>query len=96
MSTLDRKLVRDLRRLGGQVLTIALVVAAGIAGYVTLRSTWASLEEARSACYGRYRFGDVFAHFTRAPSSVAGELEDIPRGAFGIHGVPRDRSAARG
>jgi putative ABC transport system permease protein len=78
VSTLDRKLVRDLRRLGGQVLTIALVVAAGIAGYVTLRSTWASLEEAKSAYYEQYRFGDVFAHVTRAPSSVADELEDIP------------------
>jgi len=36
VSVLHRKLVRDLLQLRGQVVTIALGVAAGIASYVTL------------------------------------------------------------
>ncbi len=78
VTALDRKLWRDLIRLKGQVLTIALVVAAGIAAYVTLRSTWASLTQSRDTYYERYRFADVFANLKRAPESVARRIEDIP------------------
>ena len=84
MKALDRKLWRDLGRLRGQVLTIALVVAAGIAAFVTLRSTWASLETARRDYYARYRFGDVFAQLERAPDWVAGEIATIP-GVAEVH-----------
>jgi putative ABC transport system permease protein len=78
VSALDRKLARDLVRLRGQALTIALVVAAGVASYVTLRSTWASLTASRDAYYDRHRFADVFAHLERAPRSVAAEIEAVP------------------
>ncbi|HEU5170002.1 MAG TPA: ABC transporter permease [Gemmatimonadales bacterium] len=78
MKTLDRKLLRDLRHLLGQVVTIALVVACGIASYVTLQSTWESLETSKVAYYERWRFGHVFAHLERAPESVAQRLEAIP------------------
>jgi len=74
VNTLDKKLFRDLSRMGGQVVTIALVVAAGIAGYVTMRGTYASLTYSKDAYYERYRMGDVFAHLARAPSSVADQL----------------------
>ena len=43
VSVLDRKLLRDLMRLKGQALTIALVVAVGVANYITLRSAWRAL-----------------------------------------------------
>jgi putative ABC transport system permease protein len=75
---IDRKLLRDLQYLRGQVLTIALVVACGIASYVTLQSTWSSLETSKTSYYLRYRFGDVFAHLKRAPESVREELEVVP------------------
>ena len=35
MKALDRKLLRDLRAMWSQVLTIALVVASGIGGFIT-------------------------------------------------------------
>jgi putative ABC transport system permease protein len=78
VSALDRKLLRDLSRLRGQVITIALVVAAGIAAFVTLQSAWASLERARDTYYDRYRFGDVFATAERVPGPTAAEIEAIP------------------
>lgn len=75
---LDRKLLRDLAALKGQVLTIALVVASGITAFVCLQSTWDSLEVSRETYYGRYRFGDVFVHLKRAPEPVRDRLAAIP------------------
>lgn len=77
MSALDRKLLRNLRTLAGQGITIALVVAAGIATYVCLQGTWRSLIRSRDAYYERHRFGDVFATLSRAPLSVAERVEAI-------------------
>ena len=84
MNPLSRKLVRDLRRLLGQVVTIALVVACGIASFVTLRSTYDSLLVSRDAYYEAYRFADVFARLERAPESVRERAETIP-GVAALH-----------
>lgn len=78
VSALQRKLVRDLAHLKGQVVTVALVVACGVAGYVAFQSTWDSLEHSKSAYYERYRFADAFVHLKRAPEWVATRLEAIP------------------
>ena len=40
MSLLDRKLLRDISAMRGQVITIALVVAAGVAVFVASISTY--------------------------------------------------------
>lgn len=84
MSPLDRKLIRDLSRLRGQVLTIALVVASGIAAFIAMRGNYHSLTAARDAFYARTRFADVFVHLERAPRSVAADLEAIP-GVARVH-----------
>jgi putative ABC transport system permease protein len=84
VKALDRKLLRDLGHLRGQVITIALVVACGIASFVTLQSTFTSLQIAKTGFYRQYRFGDVFVHLERAPDAVAGRLEDI-RGVARVH-----------
>lgn len=78
MSTLDRKLGRDLWRLKGQVATIGLVLACGMMAMIMLRSTWQSLIAARDVYYDQFRFADVFARLERAPASVAARLENIP------------------
>jgi putative ABC transport system permease protein len=78
VSTLERKLARDLWRLKGQVATIALVLACGILTMVMLRSTWHSLIAARDTYYERYRFADVFAHLQRAPDAEVARLEQLP------------------
>jgi putative ABC transport system permease protein len=75
---LERKLTRDLWQLRGQVLTVALVVAGGIAGFTALRSTYSSVVQTRDSYYADYRFGDVFAHLRRAPESLRPRLEAIP------------------
>lgn len=75
---LTLKLVRDVRRLSGQVATTAFVVAAGVASYVAMTSTGHSLGTSRDSYYRDFRFGDVFAQLERAPLSVHAELEAIP------------------
>ena len=77
ISAIDKKLLRDLGRLLGQVITIALVVAGGIAGYVTMQGTYVSLEHSRATYYERYRFADVFAHAKRVPDAIAARIEAI-------------------
>lgn len=78
MRALDRKLLRDLRRLRGQGVAIALVVACGVATVVTTRTAYESLVLARSDYYARYRFADVFAHVKRAPESLRERIAAIP------------------
>lgn len=77
VAALTRKLFRDLARLGGQALTIALVVASGIASYVSFASAQGSLVFARDAFYLSHRFADVFVHAERAPKSLKADLEAI-------------------
>ncbi|WP_254449015.1 ABC transporter permease [Thalassococcus sp. S3] len=78
MSPLDRKLFRDLWRMKGQALAIAVVIGMGVAMLVMMTGLVASLEETRDAYYDRYRLADVFAPVTRAPEHLLPELAAIP------------------
>ena len=78
MKALDRKLLRDLRLMWSQALTIALVVASGIGGFITSLSAVESLELARDRFYNEGRFADVFASVKRAPNALEAVLRDVP------------------
>ena len=78
MRAMDRKVLRDLWHLRGQVLAIGMVVAAGIAALIMSLSTLEALDETTAAYYERYRFGDVFASVKRAPASVEQRIASIP------------------
>lgn len=77
MGALDRKLIRDFRRLWAQALAVALVLACGVATLILAIGAYRSLEETRRAYYERYRFGDVFASATRAPNSLGDRIREI-------------------
>jgi putative ABC transport system permease protein len=78
ISALDRKLLREVKLLGGQIATIALVVAGGIACFICLRGTCNSLDWSRAAYYERFRFADVFATVKSAPEPLARRIEALP------------------
>ena len=78
MSPLDTKLVRELVSMRWQVLTISLVVAAGVAVFVAAISTFYSLQAAQNRFYDQSRFPDVFVTVKRAPLSIVPRLEAIP------------------
>ena len=78
MRALNRKLLRDLWHMRGQMLAIAAVIMGGVATLVMSLSTYDSLVSTRNRFYGEYRFADVFANLKRAPEPVAERLAAIP------------------
>ena len=78
MSLLDRKLWRDISAMRGQVVSIALVVAAGIAVFVASVSTYDSLQSGRDRFYEQARFPHIFVSLKRAPLAIAARLVTIP------------------
>jgi putative ABC transport system permease protein len=78
MRALTRKLWRDLRLMWSQALTIAAVVASGVAGFVTTLSAVDSLSLARDRFYADAHFADVFAAVKRAPDALRERLRALP------------------
>ena len=78
MKTLTRMFWRDLWHLRGQVSAAALVVACGMAAFVSMRSTYESLLTAQAKYYTAFRFADVFAQVKRAPENLAARIAEIP------------------
>ncbi|HEY1226103.1 MAG TPA: ABC transporter permease, partial [Ramlibacter sp.] len=78
MKALDRKVLRDLRLLWSQALTIAMVVASGIGGFIATLSAVDSLARARDSFYAQGHFADAFASVKRAPQAMAQRLAEVP------------------
>ncbi|MCU0665006.1 MAG: ABC transporter permease [Myxococcota bacterium] len=77
MSTLWRKLLRDILRMKGQCVAIAVLIALAVGTFVGFASTHRSLSSSRDAYYSEYRFGHVFAEVARAPRTLAEGLRAI-------------------
>jgi putative ABC transport system permease protein len=78
LALLDRKAARDLWRQRGAFAAVALVVASGIALFVSLRSMHGYLLAAQHDYYRSGRFGEVFATVERAPLHLGAEVLEIP------------------
>jgi putative ABC transport system permease protein len=76
VSVLDRKVLRDVWNLRGQVITIALLVATGVAVLVGSVSTYASLLATQDTYYRASHFANVWADVKRAPTSVFDALSE--------------------
>lgn len=77
MAPLDRKLLRDIVRLKGQVLAIALVMASGVGVLVMALTSIEALHETANAYYERYNFADIFANVKRAPEHLADRIRRL-------------------
>jgi len=77
MRAIDRKLIRNLRSMRGQAVAILLIVACGVASYVTMRTAYIGLLDSRDTYYARYRMADVWAPVKRAPRAEAREIGAI-------------------
>jgi len=78
ISPLDRKLLRDLARMKGQVIAVSLVMACGLAMMIMTRSLILTLESTRAAYYQQYAMADVFASLKRAPLALAERVAALP------------------
>lgn len=84
MHALDKKVLRDLRLMWSQAITIALVVASGIGGFMASLSAVESLDLARDRFYRSNRFADVFMSVKRAPLAIRERLQQLP-GVAEVH-----------
>src|SRR6476646_2441704 len=87
ISHLDRKLWRDLGRMKGQAVAVALVMGCGVAMMIMARSLIHSLESTRREYYEANRFAEVFVQLKRAPNAFAarvGELSGVVAVQAGI------------
>lgn len=78
ISNLDRKLLRDLKRMLGQAIAVSMVIACGLAMMIMSRSLIYSLDTTQREYYETNHFADVFAQLKRAPQSVAARIHEIP------------------
>jgi putative ABC transport system permease protein len=78
ISPLDKKLLRDLAKMKGQVFAVSLVMACGLAMMIMTRSLIFTLESTRSTYYQRHAMADIFGTLKRAPLSVADQLATLP------------------
>jgi putative ABC transport system permease protein len=78
MSSLQRKLWRELWHIRGQAIAIALVLIGGVAVCIMCLSTYNSLRLARDQYYRDYHFGHVFLGLKRAPLNLLQRVRDLP------------------
>lgn len=78
LPTLDRKLLRDLKRLRAQAFAVSSVLACGVALFVMATGMYDSLERARDGYYDSARMADLAVSVVRAPDPVANQLAALP------------------
>ncbi len=77
MRVLHLKARRDLRHLGLQAVTVALLVGCGVGLLVAAWSSYETLGRARDQFYIDGRFGDVFAELKRAPRDLVPRIREL-------------------
>lgn len=77
MNALNRKLIRDILKMKGQVIAISLVIVSGVATFIMLISVMDSLQQTRERFYREYRFADIFASLKRAPDTLKQRIMEI-------------------
>ena len=77
VSMLDRKLLRDLWIMKAQVISIALLIASGVAVFVMSVSNYLALLDAQESHYRNERFADLFAGVKRAPLTLVNRIREI-------------------
>lgn len=78
MLAINRKLLRDLWHMKGQALAIVMIIASGVALFVTQLATLDSLTFTRDSYYAEKRFADVFANCKRAPAPALQRIRELP------------------
>ena len=77
ISALNRKLLRDLWNIKGQLVAIVFVMASGIMSFVLSFGVLDSLEIGRDVYYDRFEIADVWASAKRVPQDVDEQIREI-------------------
>jgi len=74
---LDRKLMRELYRSKGLLLAITSIVAVGMTCFVSMRSAYHNLQQAKISYYRQCRMADFWIDLKKAPLVEIAALEEI-------------------
>ena len=77
MRSLQKKLLREIWHIRGQVLAIMLVIAGGVGVCIMSLSAYDSLQQTRDNYYRDYHFADVFVSLKRAPNIMLERVLEI-------------------
>lgn len=77
LASINKKSLRDLWAIKGQMIAITLVMAAGIAIFIIMFGVLDSIKLTRDTYYERHQFADVFSALKRAPNTVKARLSEI-------------------
>ncbi|PMR74924.1 ABC transporter permease [Billgrantia endophytica] len=77
VGTLHLKLLRDLFRLKGQALAIAVVIASGVMTLIMSVTTLEALSGSRDRFYASHHYADLFADIKRAPLGLLERLQTL-------------------
>ncbi|MEI7011437.1 ABC transporter permease [Leptospira licerasiae] len=78
VKVLDKKALRELLAWKSQAVTITLVIASGIAVYLTSLSAYDSLLVSRNNFYAEYSLSQGFVSLHKAPESIILDISKIP------------------
>ena len=78
ITSLQKKLWRELWHIRGQAMAIILVIVGGVGVCIMSLSAYDSLRNTRDSYYRDYGFADVFASLKRAPDSLLARIAAIP------------------
>ncbi len=78
LSSLDKKLLRDVWRMRLHALAVALVLGCGLAVFVMAVGMRGSLERTRADYYAERRMADLAVSLVRAPDRLIGRLAATP------------------
>ncbi|MFN8577474.1 MAG: FtsX-like permease family protein [Candidatus Sericytochromatia bacterium] len=77
MKALDKKLLRELWKIKGQVLAVSIVIACGVAVYIAFFSAFLNLNLTRDSYYKEYRFHDFSITLEKAPINSIFKIQNI-------------------
>ncbi|WP_246837810.1 ABC transporter permease [Leptospira bouyouniensis] len=77
-STLNLKLLRDLKSISLQGLTVGLVIAAGLSYFSASWSSYISLLQAKEQFYSKHSLCDGFVYLNRAPNFIERKIAALP------------------
>lgn len=78
ISALNRKLLRDLGHMKGQIAAIAVVIGAGVMVLILSVTALDAISLSKDRFYETNNFAEIFSDLKRAPEGVAERLREIP------------------
>ncbi|MFN8673170.1 MAG: FtsX-like permease family protein [Candidatus Sericytochromatia bacterium] len=77
VSTLDKKLFKELWKIKGQVFAVSSVIACGISVYISFFSAFLNLNLSKNTYYNEYRFHDFSISLEKAPLNSIFKIQNI-------------------